>query len=223
QGVPALDGAAVAPRGGGGEAVAGRAGLMSRTGPARRSADRQAQVVRPRHQAQQDLPPGQARERGREQPADEPDDAEPAVRLHVDAAGFFLGHGTPPSDYSQRRGIFPVRVKMSFIALCPPSATGSNISGQPPSMTWMPCSWPYRVAAWETLPAPNERCIHTWWIPSSAHSFIVCSATSGRVPITTASTPPGMDLRSWKHASPSTSVALGLTAKTSYPRSRSRW
>ncbi len=40
--------------------------------------------------------------------------------------------------------------------------------------------------------------------------------------MTTASTPPGMVARSGYAGSPSTSVALGFTAKTSYPRSFSR-
>ena len=33
----------------------------------------------------------------------------------------------------------------------------------------------------ETLPAPGPRCIHTCLMPSSAHSRMVVSATSGRV------------------------------------------
>jgi len=44
--------------------------------------------------------------------------------------------------------------------LWPPSAVGSNISGQPPSITVMPRC---RVlgGASETLPLPYRRCIHT--------------------------------------------------------------
>ena len=52
------------------------------------------------------------------------------------------------------------------------------------------------LADGETLPPPKARCIHTCLIPSSAHSRMVASAVSGLVPITTASTPPGIDFRS---------------------------
>jgi hypothetical protein len=69
--------------------------------------------------------------------------------------------------------------------LCPKSAVGSNINGQPPSITVIPCCRPYSVAAGETLPLPLDRCIHTCLIPSSAHSRIVASAVSGSGPITT--------------------------------------
>lgn len=64
-------------------------------------------------------------------------------------------------------------------------------------MTVIPRSRPYVVAASETLPAPNERCIHTRRIPRSVHSRIVSSAIWGLVPITTASTPSGIDFKSW--------------------------
>ena len=49
----------------------------------------------------------------------------------------------------------------------------------------------------DTLPAPGPRCIQTCLMPSSAHSRIVVSAVSGLVAITTASTPPGIEARSW--------------------------
>jgi hypothetical protein len=39
-------------------------------------------------------------------------------------------------------GTLPVRVNTNRISLCPTSATGSNISGHPPSMTVIPCSRP---------------------------------------------------------------------------------
>src|SRR5205823_12145490 len=79
------------------------------------------------------------------------------------------------------------------ITLWPKSAVAPNIKGQPPSITVMPCCLPYSVAVGDTLPAPGPRCIQTCLIPSSAHSRIVSSARSGRVPMTTASTPPGID------------------------------
>jgi hypothetical protein len=44
--------------------------------------------------------------------------------------------------------------------------------GQPPSITVMPCSRPYSVAASETLPAPGLQCIQTCLIPSSAHRLL---------------------------------------------------
>src|SRR6185436_4117630 len=92
-------------------------------------------------------------------------------------------------------GTAPDRPRKNRMHLCPRSAVGSNINGQPPSITVIPCCRPYSVAAGETLPLPADRCIHTCLIPSSAHSRIVASAVSGLVPITTASTPPGIDVR----------------------------
>src|SRR6266498_3290752 len=103
----------------------------------------------------------------------------------------------PPKGTQTCLGTLPVRVNTKRIALCPGSAVGSNIRGQPPSITLIPCCRPYSVAAPETLPAPNARCIHTYLMPSSTHSRIVPSASSGLVPMTTASTPPGTDFRSW--------------------------
>src|SRR5512132_58707 len=82
------------------------------------------------------------------------------------------------------------------MTLWPKSAVGGNIRGQPPSITVMPCWRPNWVAACETLPAPGPRCIHTWLMPRSAHSRMMSSAISGRVPITTAWPPPGIDFRS---------------------------
>lgn len=52
-------------------------------------------------------------------------------------------------------GTLPVRVNMKRIALCPRSAVGSNINGQPPSMTVIPCWRPYWVAASDTLLPPG--------------------------------------------------------------------
>jgi hypothetical protein len=48
----------------------------------------------------------------------------------------------------------PVTVKTTRVALWPRSAVGSNMHGQPPSITVIPCRRPYSVAAAETLPAP---------------------------------------------------------------------
>ena len=64
---------------------------------------------------------------------------------------------------------------------------------QPPSMTVIPYARPYSAAAWESLPIPGPRCIHTCLTLSSAHSRMVSPASAGLVPITTASTPPGTD------------------------------
>src|SRR5215204_5369995 len=83
------------------------------------------------------------------------------------------------------------------MTLWPKSAVGPNMQGQPPSITVMPRCRPNAVAAAETLPVPGPRCIQTCVMPSSAHWRIVSSAISGRVPITTAWTPPGIDFRSW--------------------------
>lgn len=77
------------------------------------------------------------------------------------------------------------------IARCAESAVGSNISGQPPSMTVMPCLRPGSAAALETPPRPKGRCIHTRLMPSMAHSRLVASAVFGRVPMPTASIPLG--------------------------------
>ena len=63
-------------------------------------------------------------------------------------------------------------------------------------MTTMWCSRPNVVASSETLPPPNERCIHTLVMPRFDASRTVSSAYLGLVPTTTASTPPGMDRRS---------------------------
>ena len=73
-----------------------------------------------------------------------------------------------PSDVSRRRppardpaqtrlGTLPVNVKSARITLCPRSAVGSNMHGQPPSMTVMPCSRPKAVAVADTLPRPGPR------------------------------------------------------------------
>ena len=53
-----------------------------------------------------------------------------------------------------------------------------------------------QVAVADTLPGSNMRCIHTYWTLSSMQSRAVASVVSGRVPMTTASTPSGRDLRS---------------------------
>src|SRR5215213_6121926 len=98
--------------------------------------------------------------------------------------------------YQTSLGMLPLSVKTMRMSLCPRSAVGSNMHGQPPSITVMPRSRPYSVATSETLPAPGPRCIQTCLIPSSAHSRIVSSVISGRVPITTASTPPGIERKS---------------------------
>lgn len=39
-------------------------------------------------------------------------------------------------------GTFPLRLKTTRIALCPKSAVGPNMHGQPPSITAIPCCWP---------------------------------------------------------------------------------
>jgi len=49
----------------------------------------------------------------------------------------------------------------------------------------------------------------------SGEDSTLLAVVSGLVPMTTASTKPGIDLRSWWQESPSTSSALGLTASTS--------
>ena len=46
------------------------------------------------------------------------------------------------SDGHTVRGTLPVSFNIRHIHLCPVSAVGPNISGQPPSMTVMPCSRP---------------------------------------------------------------------------------
>jgi hypothetical protein len=59
------------------------------------------------------------------------------------------------------RGTLPLRPSASRISLCPRSAVGPNMHGQPPSITVMPRSRPYAVAVSETLPPPGPRCIQT--------------------------------------------------------------
>jgi hypothetical protein len=56
-----------------------------------------------------------------------------------DRAGTRLGHGRRSHT---RLGTFPVRVNTKRIALWPRSAVGSNINGQPPSITVIPCRRP---------------------------------------------------------------------------------
>jgi hypothetical protein len=94
-------------------------------------------------------------------------------------------HGAPPKRVGCKAqtslGMLPLSVRTMRMSLCPRSAVGSNMHGQPPSITVMPRSRPYSVAASETLPAPGPRCVQTCLIPSSAHSRIVSSAISGRV------------------------------------------
>jgi hypothetical protein len=51
----------------------------------------------------------------------------------------------------------PLRLKTNRIALCPKSAVGPNMHGQPPSITVRPRSRRYAVAFFETLPAPGPR------------------------------------------------------------------
>src|SRR6266516_4854882 len=55
------------------------------------------------------------------------------------------------SCHYTRRGTLPVMVNTNRIALWPGSAVGSNMHGQPPSITVMPCWWPYSAAAGVTL------------------------------------------------------------------------
>ena len=43
---------------------------------------------------------------------------------------------------------------------------GSNMHRQPPSMTVIPYARPYSAAAWESLPIPGPRCIHTCLTPA---------------------------------------------------------
>ncbi len=51
---------------------------------------------------------------------------------------------------------------------------------------------PIAVAGAETLPRPKDLCIQTVRIPAATQSCTISSATSGRVAMTTASTPPGI-------------------------------
>jgi pimeloyl-ACP methyl ester carboxylesterase len=123
-------------------------------------------------------------------------------------------------DGAQRRaqtdfGTLPVQVRIRQSKRWPPSSVGANISGQPPSITRSPSARPSSAASAETLPAPKLRCIHTSRMPSFAHSRTVSPAASGRVAITTASTPPGTPARFGKQRTPSISWALGLTGTTS--------
>src|SRR5664279_1112555 len=80
-----------------------------------------------------------------------------------------LAIGRPVGDQTVR-GTLPVQVRTLHINRCPLSPSAWNISGQPPSMTVIPCSRPQFAAVVETDPAPNERCIHTFPIPRSAAS-----------------------------------------------------
>lgn len=95
------------------------------------------------------------------------------------------------------RGTAPVSFSMKHMTLWPGSAVGENMSGQPPGMTATPWLRPYSAAGSDMLPSPKARCSHTRPMPASMQSLITASATSGVVPITTPSTPPGIDLTSW--------------------------
>ena len=77
----------------------------------------------------------------------------------------------------------------------PRSSVGAYMHGQPPSITVIPKARPVLTAAGSTLLPPKARCSQTCVIPSAMHSFIASCARSARVPITTASTPPGMSDR----------------------------
>ena len=55
-----------------------------------------------------------------------------------------------PASTQTFRGTRCATVSTGRITLCPKSAAGSNMHGQPPSMTVMPCSRPYDVAAGDT-------------------------------------------------------------------------
>ena len=67
----------------------------------------------------------------------------PGCAAHDRGAGGLLRRCTGPAVACQTlRGTLPVRVNTARIALCPKSAVGSNISGQPPAITRIPCSRP---------------------------------------------------------------------------------
>ena len=84
------------------------------------------------------------------------------------------------------------------MARWPPSDVGPYISGQPPAIDSMPFWRQYSCASAETLPPPNERCIQMRVMPSSWHSLVTDGATAEVVAMTTASTPPGIELRSFR-------------------------
>ena len=72
-------------------------------------------------------------------------------------------------------GSFPVTPRNHWMQRWATSGF-TNIIGQAPSITAMPCSRQNAAAVGETLPWPNERCIQTWPMPSSAHSRTSVSA-----------------------------------------------
>ena len=82
--------------------------------------------------------------------------------------------------------------------VCPKSAPARYIIGQAPAITLIPCWRQYSTASGETLdPFPNDWCIHTRGTPTSLQSRTIRSVVSGRVMITTPSTPPGIDPEVW--------------------------
>ena len=84
---------------------------------------------------------------------------------------------------------------MPRMHLCGKSAVLPNINGQPPAMTRMFRCRQAAIAFGETLPSPKERCSQTRWMPSSAQSSTIVSATVGVVATTTPSIVSGIDAR----------------------------
>ena len=60
----------------------------------------------------------------------------------------------------------PLSVSTTRIALCPRSAVGPNMHGQPPSITAIPCRGRRRRRPGHQPPSPGPRCIQTCLMPS---------------------------------------------------------
>src|SRR4029079_16936611 len=91
----------------------------------------------------------------------------------------------------------PVSFRIHRMHACPKSTPSPYIIGQTPAITLISCWRQNSTAIEETLdPFPKDWCIHTRRTPVSLQSRTIRSVTSGRVMITTASTPPGIDRRS---------------------------
>src|SRR5580765_1592991 len=104
------------------------------------------------------------------------------------------------ADPTARRIYFgnpPVSPRTHRMHACPKSTPSPYIIGQAPAITRMSCRRQNSTASGETLvPFPMDWCIHTRRTPAAPQSRTIRSVVSGRVTITTPSTPPGIDCRS---------------------------
>src|SRR4030095_10418773 len=103
-----------------------------------------------------------------------------------------------PGNLAARHvGSPPVSLRIHRIHVCPKSTLAPYLIGRGRAITLISCGRQNSTAAAETLdPFPIDWCIHTRRTPASLQSCTIRSVVSGRVMITTPSTPPGIDCRS---------------------------